>query len=335
MDPLKADHLKPCFACFQSDAPYKVSSAANITDSRFQSPFAWKTPGEFPPILDEEVPPHIPLLEKYKIPYIVDIHTHIFPEHVMKLIWRWFDSVNWAIAYRQDALERMAALKRNKVLQYTTLNYAHKPGMASWLNDWTFENFSRWEGSIPFGTFFPEPEAFDYVRKAVEEYQFKGFKLHCEVGRYDLNAKEFAPTFEYLEKNLIPIVIHTGNAPKKGKFTGIAFFKDLMQRYPKLKVIVAHMGADEILEYTKLLSRYENLSLDTTMVFVDFLATGMETEQAVPLLEIHQDQIYFGSDFPNIPYNLSHPILNLLNLPITDSAKRKILYENGKRLLAD
>lgn len=95
------------------------------------------------------------------------------------------------------------------------------------------------------------------------------------------------------------------------------------------------MGADEILEYTKLLSRYENLSLDTTMVFVDFLATGMKTEQAVPLLEIHQDQIYFGSDFPNIPYNLSHPILNLLNLPISDSAKRKILYENGKRLLAD
>lgn len=329
------EQLYPCFACFQKGAKQGFEISANAKDIRLNSPFAWKTAGKFPPILDEENPPHIPLLERYQIPYIVDIHTHFFPEIVMKLIWRWFDSVNWAIAYREIEDRRLQSLKRNKIYSFTTLNYAHKKEMAAWLNDWTFENQKNWEGSVPFGTFYPEPGVEDYVKKAVEVYHFKGFKLHCEVGKFDLNARELKSSFCYLEENQIPIVIHTGHAPLRGEFTGVSFFKKLMKRHPKLKVIVAHMGATEIFEYAKLLLEYENLALDTTMVFVDFFATGRDAEKAIPLLDTLQDQIYFGSDFPNIPYNLSHPILNLLNLPISDHAKRKILYENGKRLLAD
>jgi predicted TIM-barrel fold metal-dependent hydrolase len=326
--------IYPCFACFHNEHRDNLTSA-NAVDTRIKSPFAWKQPGEFPPLLDAEIPPHIPLLEKYKIPYIIDIHSHFFPEFVLKLIWKWFDSVDWAIAYRFNEQERVAALYKNRIFNFTTLNYAHKPEMASWLNDWTYSNYKNWKGAIPFGTFYPEPHVLDYVKKAVESYQFKGFKLHCEVGKFDLNRSELASTFAYLQDCQIPIVIHTGNAPLPGEFTGVMFFKQLMNTYPKLKVIVAHMGANEISEYARLLDDCENLALDTTMVFVDFLATGSDAEFAIPLLETYMDRIYFGSDFPNIPYNLSHPIMNLLSLPISDNAKRKILYENGKRLLAD
>ncbi|EKR16816.1 hypothetical protein LEP1GSC019_2651 [Leptospira interrogans serovar Pyrogenes str. 2006006960] len=35
-------------------------------------------------------------MEKYGIPFLIDIHTHFFPEYVMKQIWKWFDGVHWA-----------------------------------------------------------------------------------------------------------------------------------------------------------------------------------------------------------------------------------------------
>lgn len=307
--------------------------SSNQPDTRISSPFSWRG-DSYPPILDSETPDHLDRIRNLGIPYIFDIHTHFFPETVMKLIWRWFDNVNWAIGYRLPEAERVERLHHNGIKRFTTLNYAHKADMASSLNDWTYANFKNWKGAIPFGTFYPEEGVLTYVKKAVEEYGFLGFKLHCEVSKLNLNRPELADTFLYLQEKQIPILIHTGTAPLPGEFTGIAFFKPFLETYPKLRVIVAHMGANEISAYASLLDTYPNLSLDTTMVFVDFLATGKaeDVDAAVSYLETYQDQIYFGSDFPNIPYNLNHPITRLLDLPISDRAKQKILYQNAENL---
>lgn len=321
--------LLPCYACFAKEV--ENAETANQTDIRISSPFAWRGK-DFPPILDAEIPNHLERIRDLGIPSIIDIHTHFFPETIMKLIWRWFDNANWAIGYRLPEWERVKRLHHNGIKHFTTLNYAHKKNMAKSLNDWVFANVRNWEGAIPFGTFYPEEGVLSYVKQAVEVYGFLGFKLHCEVSKLNLNDPELSDTFRYLEKKEIPILIHTGTAPLPGEFTGIQFFKPFMETYPKLHVIVAHMGAHEISAYASLLGEYPNLALDTTMVFVDFLATGNadDVDSAVPLLETYQNQIYFGSDFPNIPYNLNHPISNLLALPISDTAKQKILYGNAK-----
>ncbi|XDD48192.1 amidohydrolase family protein [Leptospira sp. WS39.C2] len=305
--------------------------SANSKDIRISSPFSWRG-DSFPPILDEDTPNHLKRISDLGIPFIFDIHTHFFPETIMKLIWRWFDNVNWAIGYRLPEIERVKRLHQNGIKQFTTLNYAHKKNMAQSLNEWTYANFKNWPGAIPFGTFYPEEGVFSYVKQAVEGYGFLGFKLHCEVSKLNLNDPELSDSFRYLEKKEIPLVIHTGTAPLPGEFTGFQFFKPFIETYPNLHVIIAHMGAHEISAYASLLGHYPNLALDTTMVFVDFLATGKESDidAAIPLLERFQDQIYFGSDFPNIPYNLNHPISKLLDLPISDKAKQKILYRNGK-----
>ena len=312
--------MKPCAHSFVSG------------DKRKNSAFGWKN--EDLPSCEDNVT-HIALLEKYNIPYIFDIHCHFFPEAVMRAIWKWFDKVDWFITYRMSAEKRMDALKRNRVEKFTTLNYAHKPGMAEGLNEWVFQNCSDISGAVLFGTFYPEKSAFEYVKKAVEEYGFRGFKLHCEVSKLDLMRPELKTSFEYLEKNRIPVVIHTGTAPLPGEFTGIKYFRPFMEKYPELNVIAAHMGSHEILEYAELFPMYPGFRMDTTMVFVDFFATGESSDRYIPLLEKYADRIHFGSDFPNIPYNYSHPVESLLNeLTLSASAKRKIFYENSENLFS-
>ncbi|EMO53532.1 amidohydrolase family protein [Leptospira noguchii] len=296
------------------------------------TPFPWKDPKCLPPLRDDQSPEHIPLLEKYGIPFLIDIHTHFFPEYVMKQIWKWFDGVHWEIAYRETETKRLEILNRNRIFHFTTLNYAHKEKMAEGLNRWVYETHSKTRGTIQFGTFFPEKGCLDYTKKAVEEYGFRGFKLHCEVSRLDLTRSDLSETFYYLEKKEIPIIIHSGDAPLPGPYTNIRYFRSFIERYPKLKVIVAHMGASEVWEYSELLEIYPELRMDTTMVFVDFLATGENTDSYLEILERYPDRIHFGSDFPNIPYALSHPICNLLNTSLSGEIKRKIFLENSAKL---
>ncbi|MCB1179623.1 MAG: amidohydrolase [Leptospiraceae bacterium] len=298
-----------------------------------EAPFAWKNPNNIPSNKDEVT--HLELLKKYNIPYIFDIHCHFFPEVVLKAIWKWFDKVNWKITYRYKEEKRLDSLNRNNFKKFTTLNYAHKPKMAENLNKWVYENYKNWKGAIPFGTFYPEENVLSYTQKAVEEYNFKGFKLHCEVSKLNLNIPELKSTFTYLEKKQIPIVIHTGTAPLPGEFTGIKYFEPFIKTYPELLVIVAHMGAHEVFPYANLINKFPNLYLDTTMAFVDFLATGEDMDSLIPLLETHKTKIMYGSDFPNIPYNLSHSVESLLNANISMDAKQNIFYRNAERLIGD
>ena len=349
----------PCFACFQNsldkiqsnnhihndilelsskeihsiesnfkeiESNIRIKSSNNI-DSSSRPILAWRDPHNPPSNIDEVT--HLGLMEKYKIPFIFDIHTHFFPLSVMRAIWKWFDGVGWGITYKGKEEYRLDALTRNKIKYFTSLNYAHKLNMARGLNQWVHETHKDTKNMIHFGTFYPEPGVEAYVKQAVEEFGFQGFKLHCEVSKLDLNTPELRSTFQYLEKDQIPILIHTGTAPLPGEFTGYKYFRPFMEAFPNLKVIVAHMGAYEMEEYASLLDIYPQLALDTTMVFVDYLATGSKPDKYIDNLEKYADRIYFGSDFPNIPYNLSHPISNILNFPISTEAKHKILYKNA------
>ena len=353
------EKILPCFACFHqhtlssdvnsfsvkidSNFPIDIAKlsdankefqltldSSNNIDSTKGPILAWRDPHN-PPSSQDEVT-HLELMKKYQIPFIFDIHTHFFPASVMRAIWKWFDGVDWGITYRGNEQYRLDALARNKIEYFTSLNYAHKANMAEGLNQWVYDTHKDTKNMIRFGTFYPEEGVEVYVKKAVEEFGFQGFKLHCEVSKLNLNLPELKSTFQYLEEKQIPILIHTGTAPLPGEFTGIKYFHPFMKSYPNLKVIVAHMGAYELEEYASLLEIYPQLGLDTTMVFVDYLATGRNSDNYISNLEKYSDRIYFGSDFPNIPYNLSHPISKILNFSLSIEAKQNILFKNACNL---
>ncbi|MDT2009031.1 amidohydrolase family protein [Rhodococcus opacus] len=100
-----------------------------------------------------------------------------------------------------------------------------------------------------------------------------------------------------------PTVIHCGSGPAPGTYTGPEPIAELLSRYPRLHLIIAHMGLPEYRKFLDLAGKYPNVYLDTTMAFTDY------TEAATPFPrdEVHrlsdlQERIVFGSDFPNIPY---------------------------------
>ncbi len=272
------------------------------------------------------------------LPGLFDAHTHFLPPGIQKAVWAVFDSAGpkigreWPIRYRQSLEERVEILRSFGVRRFSTLPYAHKPGVASFLNDWSREFAAEVPEVVWSATFFPEPEAAAYVEDLVSEGA-EVFKVHVQVGEFDLDDASLDPVWGVLTDAGVPVVIHAGSGPVGNAFTGPEPLRRVLARHPKLTAIVAHLGAPEFAEFLELAERHERVCLDTTMVFTDFFFPF--PHELVPRLADLQPKVLLGSDFPTIPYSYAHQLEGLARLELGDDWLRAVCWHNGVRLFGE
>ncbi len=272
------------------------------------------------------------------LPGLVDVHTHFMPERMLAKVWAYFDAVGplvgrrWPIRYRADEEERLRRLRGFGVRAFTSMVYPHKPGMAEGLNDWAAGFAERTPDCLRTATFFPEPGAASYVAAAIEGGT-RVFKAHVQVGEYEPGDPLLTPVWAALEDAGVPVVMHCGSGPVPGKHTGPEPVGRVLASYPRLRMIVAHMGLPEYDDFLDLAERFPGVHLDTTMAFTDF------SEQQAPFppsshprLAALGDRVLFGSDYPNIPYPYLHQLESLARLDLGDDWLRAVCHDNAIRL---
>jgi uncharacterized protein len=269
----------------------------------------------------------------------VDVHVHFMPQNVLDKVWAYFDhasehyGVNWSIHYRLDETARLATLRELGVVTFAPLVYPHKPGMAAWLNDWAIDFGTRTEGAVPTSTFYAEPGAEEYVRKALEA-GVRCFKSHVQVGGYDPRDELLDPVWGQLAEAGVPVVVHCGHGPIPGVHTGLQIFADVLAKHPRLTAVIAHAGMPDYLGALDLVRKHPNVHVDTTMVGVPFT----EAQAALPAdwgLRIADlaDRVVLGTDFPNIPYPYEVQLDAIRSWGLGAAAEQAILHDNGLRLL--
>lgn len=275
------------------------------------------------------------------LPGIIDVHTHFMPKRVMDKVWNYFDSAgpllgrHWPVRYRTDEQRRVQTLRQFGVRAFTSLVYPHKPAMTAWLNQWALQFARSTPDCLATATFYPEPEAAEYVAAAIEAGA-QVFKAHLQVGRYNPNDPLLEPVWAAIEQAGVPVVIHCGSGPVAGEHTGPGPVAELLGRHPGLVLIVAHMGAPEYREFLDICERFDRVRLDTTMAFTPFTEEMMPfpASQQARLVELG-DRILFGSDFPNIPYGYLAAVRAITELPgVDDQWLRGVLYNNAAQLFS-
>jgi hypothetical protein len=273
------------------------------------------------------------------VPGLVDVHVHFMPPSVMTKVWAFFDNagarygLEWPIRYRGTDAERLAQLRALGVVAFPALVYPHKPGMAQWLSEWARDFAAATPGCVPTGTFYPEPDATDYVRAALEA-DTRIFKVHVQVGDYDPADPSLDAVWGMIADAAVPVVVHSGSGPMPGRHTGPGPMADVLRRNPRLTAVIAHGGAPEYAEHLALARRYPNLHLDTTMVGTRFLerVAPVPAEVRAAYADLGE-RIVLGSDFPNIPYQYAEQLDALQRWGLGDDWLRHVVYENGTRLL--
>ena len=272
------------------------------------------------------------------LPGLFDVHVHFMPPQILRKVWAYFDAQGpligrpWPITYRGTDDERLAHLRSMGVKYFSALAYAHKPGIAPFMNDWTRDFAADKPDCLWSGTFYPEPEAATYVPELLDA-GVEVFKAHLQVGDFAANDLLLEPVWGALADSGTPVVIHAGSGPAPGTHTGPEGVADVLSRHPDLALVVAHMGAPEVSSFMDLAERYDNVRLDTTMAFTDFFGHDPASAPEIrPRLIDLQSRILLGSDFPNIPYVYANQIDGLLKLDLGDDWLRDVLWNNGAAL---
>ena len=274
----------------------------------------------------------------------IDTHCHFFPPQIFKSIWNFFESPDeegnqrgWDIKYKLTTDAQIKFLANHRVKYFTTYNYAHKSGIAENLNDWTYELIKENKHAIPFGCVWPEDaNRVEYIQKLFDEYKFLGIKLQLLVQNFYPDDERMHNIYKMVVDRGKWITFHVGTAPYHNQYVGYKNFVKFIEKYPNINVIVAHLGIYENRKFFDLLDKYNNLYLDTAMVYLPEVFTkkwkeNIELPSEEELLS-YEDRILFGSDFPNIPYNYNQSIEGLLNLHLPKSFYDKVFYENAKKI---
>jgi hypothetical protein len=277
--------------------------------------------------------------ERLGIPGLYDVHVHFLPHNVMSKVWHHFDTAGpligrpWPITYRGSDEERVAQLRALGVRRFSALPYAHRPGIAGFLNDWARSFADAVPECLRSATFFPEPGAAEYVAEGIDE-GVQIFKVHVQVGNFDVRDPHLDKVWGQLADAGTPVVVHAGSGPVPNAHTGPGPVREVLERHPRLTAVIAHLGAPEYEEFLELAERFERVHLDTTMVFTSFFEEiAAFPRDLLPRLRDLGDKVLLGSDFPNIPYAYAHQIESLERLGLGEEWLRKVCWKNAVALI--
>ncbi len=137
----------------------------------------------------------------------------------------------------------------------------------------------------------------------------------------------------------LPVVTHCGDGPRRGAFTGLGVFEEVLRRHPSLVAVLAHAGLPDYGAAFGLLERHPNVHLDTTMVGTAFTEAfaPLPADWSARLVEV-ADRVVLGTDFPNIPYPYAEQVEAVVGWAdadprLGDPFLRQVLHGTGARLL--
>jgi len=252
---------------------------------------------------------------------IIDLHVHLFPEPMFRAIWDYFENRDWPV-HRQGAEEIAETLQAHGITHATGLSYPHKTGVARELNRFNAEVGERLPFFWPFAcVHVDDADLRDCVDEAIRSDHLHGFKFQPLVQRFDVNDPRLDYLYERCLEADFPILAHLGTAPMKNDWVGFAHFRRLMERFPELRICVAHMGADECDEFVHMLDSHPRMYLDTAMINTrtDLFDTTWRG--------------CFGSDWPNVPYQYQEALDSVERFPFPNETLPEIMHNNALRFL--
>lgn len=293
-------------------------------------PDRWLTPEVRRPLPPANDPEGLRLPEG--LPPVLDAHVHLFPPRVFEAIWRWFDQHAWPIRYRLHSEAVLDFLFSRGVREIIALHYAHKPGMARALNDYVAGLAAKDPRIIGFATAFPgEADNGPLLREAFAR-GLRGVKLHCHVQAFAPDDPRTEPIYQACVEADRPLLMHAGREPSMPEYPvdpyelcDVDRVEAVLRAYPKLRLCIPHLGANEERGYGRLLERYDNLWLDTTMAVADYFPAHVPFDA----VRCRMDRLMYGTDFPNLPYAWDRELKRLLQLGLSEDELRGLLRENA------
>jgi len=204
-------------------------------------------------------------------------------------------------------------------------------------NAWTCEAGREHPQLIPFIGLDPCMTE-DHLLEEIETCRAsgaRGIKLHPAAQRFYPNDERLAPVYARSTELGWPVIFHSGAfalGPGSTTQASLENFPPLLKSYPKLTIVLGHMGFGEFDTCAEIAADFPNAMFDCC-----FVVNGTEPspaisdeEAAAGFRRIGVDRVMFGSDYPW--HDPALDAARIERLPLTASEKRAVLHENAARV---
>lgn len=204
-------------------------------------------------------------------------------------------------------------------------------------NTWTCEVSQEHPELVPFISLDPsmgEEDAAAEVRRGIE-LGSGGIKLHPAAQRYYPSDRRLWGAYEEAQARGLPIISHSGAAAGgvESPYARPHQFREVLQAFPNLTLVLAHLGLGCLEESLEMAGRYPNLFFDSSAAINGTVEPPpFPDEEAVDLIRrLGIERVLFASDWPWF-----HPHRDAERgdrLPLSNQEKRILLRENALRVL--
>lgn len=274
---------------------------------------------------------------------VFDCHIHVSPGDQMKPAILETFSRSWSDPARieralRDPSELLLLMDEEGVERAALVNYPAPDvmGFDDTVNDWV-SSFARGHTDrlIAIGSVHPRfaRDPAGQTRRLIEELGIRVLKIHpphqlVAANAYREGDRALADIYGVAQELRRPVMIHTGTSIFPGarnRFADPMPVDDVAVDFPELPIIMAHAGRPLYMETAVFLARrHRNVRLDLSGI------PPKKLLEYLPRLEELSDRCLWGTDFPSpgVP-SMRRNVEQFLQLPLTDTAKRRILWDNG------
>lgn len=272
---------------------------------------------------------------------IIDIHTHISKN---KLFNRYRETAN-----AEDLEEEM----KEAGIDYAVVLAAYFPHSSyenSGINNIELlEKIEKYNGNlIPFGSIDVDnnlKNGINELEGLIANNKIWGVKLYPGYQYFYPDEKRIYPLYEICQAYNVPVMYHSGalsNKSGKLKYSTPIHIDEVAVDFPKLNIIISHLGIPFIYETAEIIRKNPNVYTDISGLTAtrkdrsfDENFKGMNNI-LMSILQYDEfqkvyDKILFGSDFPITSIKDATKIVE--NLGLHEDNKRKIYFENATKLL--
>ena len=202
-------------------------------------------------------------------------------------------------------------------------------------NSWTCSVSREHPSLIPFINLDPlldERSIIAEIFDKVNNQGAKGIKLHPGSQQFFPNDRRLWPAYQTAQQLGLPVICHAGTFATPIQYAEPNNFEDILQSFPDLTLVLAHLGMGYFDEVTVLAGTYPNLQFDCSAIIGRPEADGglVDTDFTALIKEIGVERVMFGSDFPW--HDPAIGIKRLLRLNFSEQERRLLLAENAIRI---
>ncbi len=170
--------------------------------------------------------------------------------------------------------------------------------------DWHVEEIEGEDSLYTFGGIDPRrgEEGIAELERAVTEKGCIGWKMYPPNGFYP-DENEFYPLYEKAAELGIPVLLHQGftSRYKHVKYARPVFVDKVAADFPKLKIILAHVGAPWVDETLMVAAKNPNVSVDVSGWQMFAARSPIKFYQMIvdaKVFRVFPNRMLWGSDFP-------------------------------------